>query len=201
MALQIQDLVASIRKDGVQAAQKDAQKIVADAEKQAEVILQQAHKEADALQDEARREIDVRDQSARASLQQASRDVLLSLRKAISTQLELLLQAKLEKAFSGKELEALVVAIVKSGVVDTSESEVQLNSKQFASLASQLMSELSQELKNGLEIKPVDNVDTGFRIADKDGSGFIDFSDEEIANLMKPFLSDELSKIVFAQAK
>jgi hypothetical protein len=46
MALQIQDLVASIRKDGVEAGKQDAEKIIADAKKQAGEIVQQAHKDA-----------------------------------------------------------------------------------------------------------------------------------------------------------
>jgi V/A-type H+-transporting ATPase subunit E len=56
-------------------------------------------------------------------------------------------------------------------------------------------------MRKGLVIRPVENVESGFRVADKDGSGFYDFSAEEIASLMKPFLGDELSKIVFASAK
>jgi V/A-type H+-transporting ATPase subunit E len=201
MAQQIQDLVASIRKDGIEAAQKDAARIIADAKAQADDIVAQARKDAKALVEEAQKEMDVRDQSARASLQQASRDVQLSLKKAILAQLDRLLVEKTEKAFSGKDLVSLVAKIVASTGIDNAKSDIQVNDKEFKALAASLQSELSSQIKAGLEIKPVTNVQYGFRIADKDGSGFYDFSAEETALLMAPFLSPAIAEIVFAQAK
>lgn len=197
MALQIQDLVASIRKDGVEAAQKDAQKIIDDAQQKAKEIIAQAQKEAEGMLADTKKEIAVQDQSARASLSQASRDVELSLKKAISAEFDRLLEVKVEKAFSGKELASLIAAVVKSGMVSASSSEVQVSKSQVADLTKDLAVELGAELKRGLVIRPVDSVDSGFRIADKDGSGFYDFSDEEITQMMKPFLGEELSSLVF----
>ena len=47
---------------------------------------------------------------------------------------------------------------------------------------------LAAELKKGLEIRPVKgNV---MRLVSKDGSGFFDLSDAEIAALLKPFLGE-----------
>lgn len=201
MAQQIQDLVASIRKDGIEAAQKDAAKIIADAKAQADDIIAQARKDAKLLVEEAQKEMDVRDQSARASLQQASRDVQLSLKKAILAQLDHLLVGKTEKAFTGKDLVSLIAQVVSSSGVENAKSIVQVSEKEFKALATSLQSELSAQIKEGLEIKPVANIQYGFRIADKDGSGFYDFSAEETALLMAPFLSPAISEIVFAQAK
>jgi len=201
MALQIEDLVASIRKNGVEAGKQDADKIIADAKAQAQEIIRQAHKDADAVMADAKREIEVRDKSARASLEQAGRDVQLSLKKAISEQLDMILQTNVEKALTGKELAGLIAGVIKTGLVDASKSEVQVGKKQFDDLAQTLKAELADELRHGLVIRPVDNVDTGFRIVDKDGSGFYDFSDVEIAAMMKPFLGEELSGIIFAKAK
>lgn len=200
MAQQIQDLVASIRKDGIEVAQKEAAQIIADAKAQADEIVSQGRKRASQLIEDAQKEIDVRDQSARASLQQASRDVQLSLKKAIQKQLDNLLVEKLEEAFSSKDMLSLVTSVV-SQLSDGANSEVQLSEKDFKRLASSLKSELSEKIKGGLEIKAVEKVQNGFRIAEKDGSGFYDFSAEETANLMAPFLSSAIADIVFAQAK
>ena len=201
MALQIQDLVASIRKDGVEAGKQDAEKIIADAKKQAGEIVQQARKDAATAMADAQREIEVRDKSARASLQQAGRDVELSLKKAITAELDAILETKIEKAFSGKELADLIISVVKSSMVDSTKEEILVNPKQYEALARSLKADLGEEMRKGLVIRPVENVESGFRVADKDGSGFYDFSAEEIASLMKPFLGDELSKIIFASAK
>ncbi len=200
MAQQIQDLVASIRKDGIEVARKEAAQIIADAKAQADEIVSQGRKRASQLIEEAQKEIDVRDQSARASLQQASRDVQLSLKKAIQKQLDNLLVEKLEKAYGSEALVGLVSAVVTDLNV-SDKTEVQLSEKDFKKLASSLKTELSEKVKGGLEIKAVDTVQNGFRIAEKDGSGFYDFSAEETANLMAPFLSSAIAEIVFASAK
>lgn len=200
MAQQIQDLVASIRKDGIEVAQKEAAQIISDAKAQADDIVLQGRKRASQLIEDAQKEIDVRDQSARASLQQASRDVQLSLKKAIQKQLDILLVQRLETAFSSEALVVLVSSVVKE-LSESAKTEIQLNEKDFKKFASSLQSELSEKIKGGLEIKAVDSIQNGFRIAEKDGSGFYDFSAEETANLMKPFLSASIAEIIFAQAK
>jgi V/A-type H+-transporting ATPase subunit E len=163
--------------------------------------VQQARKDAATAMADAQREIEVRDKSARASLQQAGRDVELSLKKAITAELDAILETKIEKAFSGKELAELIISVVKSSMVDSTKEEILVNQKQYEALARSLKADLGEEMRKGLVIRPVENVESGFRVADKDGSGFYDFSAEEIASLMKPFLGDELSKIIFASAK
>lgn len=196
MALQIEDLVASIRKDGVDAAQADAAKIIEDARKQAADIVAQAKKDAEKAKADAERDIQVRDASAKATLVQASRDVQLSLKKALGKELDAILEAKVAGVLSGKDLATLIAEVVKSGAVDTGKQEVQVSEKTWKALADTLKSALADELKKGLVVRPVAGVDAGFRIADKDGSGFYDFSAEEISAMMKPFLGEELAAIV-----
>ncbi len=200
MAQQIQDLVASIRKDGVEAAEKQASQIIADAKAQAKELVSKAQKEAARLIEDAQKEIDTRDQSARSSLQQASRDVQLSLKKQISEVLQQLLVEKVEKTYTSKEFSALIINVVNA-LGDSEQKEVQLNEKDFKALATSLKSELSEKIKKGLEIKAVSSVATGFRVSEKDGSAFYDFSAEETANLLKPFLSPAIAEIVFSGAK
>lgn len=200
MAQQIQDLVASIRKDGIEVAQKEAAQIIADAKQQADALLREARKEAAALVENAQREMDTRDQSARSSLQQASRDVQLSLKKEILTQLDALLVKTVEKSFESKDLISLIEKVVSMDG-NAASKQVQLSEKDFSALAAQLKTQLQKSLKEGLEIKPVASVSSGFRLAEKDGSGFYDFSAEETAALLKPFLSAAIADIVFGQAK
>lgn len=71
MAQQIQELVASIRKDGIEVAQQEANAIVEEATQQAAQILAKAKKESQAMIAKAEREIATKEQSARASLAQA----------------------------------------------------------------------------------------------------------------------------------
>ena len=54
----------------------------------------------------------------------------------------------------------------------------------------ELKKELADEIKNGLEIRPTKEVQTGFRLAAKDGSGYFDCSDEGIMEMLMPYFRD-----------
>ena len=47
-----------------------------------------------------------------------------------------------------------------------------------------------EELTAGLELRPSKKVGAGFRLAAKDGSGYFDCSEQEIANMLTPFFRD-----------
>ena len=163
MELQIQDLVSSIKKDGIDSANQQAAAILADARKQADAIVAEAKSQADKLRDDAKAEIDVFKTSAQLSAQQAKRDAVLAFRQEIQKEFEKILAADVD--VSGYAVE---VGQVTDGI----------------------RQQLAQELKNGLEIRPSKKVGAGFRLAAKDGSGYFDCSDQEIAEMLMPFFRD-----------
>ena len=61
---------------------------------------------------------------------------------------------------------------------------------EVASVTDALKSELAGELKAGLELRLSKKVRTGFRLCAKDGSGYIDCSDEELAEQLAPFFRE-----------
>ena len=61
---------------------------------------------------------------------------------------------------------------------------------EVASVTDALKSELAGELKAGLELRLSKKVRTGFRLCTKDGSGYIDCSDEELAEQLAPFFRE-----------
>ena len=79
MELQIQDLVSSIKKDGIDSANQQAAAILADARKQADAIIADAKSQADKLRDDAKAEIEVFKNSAQLSAQQAKRDAVAGI--------------------------------------------------------------------------------------------------------------------------
>ena len=72
MELQIQDLVSSIRKDGIESANKESAAIISEAKKQAAAILAEAESEAKKTRESAQQEIEVYRNSARLDAQQAN---------------------------------------------------------------------------------------------------------------------------------
>lgn len=71
MELQIQDLVSSIRKDGIEAANAEAEAIISEAKKKAETIVADAKAEAKSVQEASEKEIGILKESAAISAEQA----------------------------------------------------------------------------------------------------------------------------------
>lgn len=196
MAQQIQELVASIRKDGIEVAQQEAKAIVDAAKKEAEQIVAKAKKESEALRSKAEKEIAMKEQSARSSLAQASRDVEISLKEQLIAQLDRLLVGEVSKALSSKDVVTLITEVVKAAGAPGAKV-LELNEKTFNLLADTLKGALAGELKKGLEIRPVASVASGFKLVEKDGSSFFDFTEGETADLIKPYLSHAIEALIF----
>lgn len=183
MELQIQDLVSSIKKDGIDSANKEAAEILAEAKRQADSIVAAAKSEADKLREDAKAEIEVFKHSAQLSAQQAKRDAVLAYRQEVQKEFERILAADVSKALDQQTLGRLIQAALQGEDVSAYAVEV-------AQVTDGIRQELAQELKNGLEIRPSKKVGAGFRLAAKDGSGYFDCSDEEIAEMLMPFFRD-----------
>ena len=183
MELQIQDLVTSIRKEGVEAASAEAEAIIAEAKKKAGSLVSNAKAEAQQYKDAAEKEINILKESAEVSAEQAKRDAVLAFKTEIQSQFEKILSAKVSKELSGKALGALIRAAVAGENVADCVAEV-------SEVGDELKKELADEIKNGLEIRPTKEVQTGFRLAAKDGSGYFDCSDEGIMEMLMPYFRD-----------
>ena len=180
MELQIQDLVSSIRKDGIDAANAEAEAIISEAKKKAEMIIADAKAEAKNIQETSEKEINILKESAALSAEQAKRDAMLAFKNEVQAEFEKILSAKIKNNLSDAALGKLIQAVV-------ADEAVQNYSVEVAEVSDSLKAELAEEIKNGLEIKPTKSVRAGFRLAAKDGSGYFDCSDEEIMQMLMPY--------------
>ena len=177
MEIQIQDLVQSIRKDGIEEAQKQADAIIAAAKEQAAQIVAASEDQARKNIETAEREIE----SSKALIKQAERDAVLSVKKELEAMLSKITAEKVSGGLSDESLAKLILAALNGE--NPADYAVEVNAAK-----SGLKAALAAEMKKGLEIRPVKgNV---LRLVAKDGSGFFDLSDTEIASLLKPFLGE-----------
>lgn len=183
MELQIQDLVSSIKKDGIDSAQTQAAAILDDAKKQAEAILASAKSEAAKMEENAKNEIEIFKNNAQLSAEQAKRDAVLAFRQEVQAEFEKILAHDVGKALDPKVMATLIRAALNGEDLAAYAAEVN-------EVTDQLKQELAQEIKGGLEIRPTKKVQGGFRLASKDGSGYFDCSDEEISKMLMPFFRD-----------
>lgn len=181
MELQIQDLVNSIKNEGIENAKKEASKIIDAAQAKADAIVAQAKAEAEKIFEENKREIEILKQSASVSAQQAKRDAIISFRQEINEQYNSLLTENIAKAMNDEILAKLISSVI-------ADSDVKNLTVEVKEVSEGLKAQLADRIKNGLEIRPVKTVRAGFKVIMKDGSGFIDCTDEEIAQMLNPFL-------------
>ena len=121
--------------------------------------------------------------SAQLDAQQAKRDAVLAFRQEIQREYEKLLSADVGKALDQQALVKLIQAAVQG-------EDVAAYTVEVGQVTDGLRQELAQELKAGLEIRPSKKVGAGFRLAAKDGSGYFDCSEQEIAEMLMPFFRD-----------
>jgi V/A-type H+-transporting ATPase subunit E len=180
MELQIQDLVSSIRKEGIDAANSEADSILAEARKKADAIIADARTEAKRTKESSEKEIEILRESAVVSAEQAKRDAMLAFKTEVQAEFEKILSAKIRDSFSGEALGKLIRAAVSGEDVAAYTAEV-------SEVSDSLKAELAKEIKAGLTIKPTKGVQAGFRLAANDGSGYFDCSDEEILEMLMPY--------------
>ena len=179
MELQIQDLVSSIRKEGIDAANSEADSIIAEAKKKAESIVAEAKSEAKRAKEAAEKEIGILKESAIVSSDQAKRDAMLAFKSEVQGQFEKILSADIQKTLDGEALGKLIRAAVQGEDISNYTAEV-------AEVSESLKAELANEIKDGLTIRPTKGIQAGFKLSANDGSGYFDCSDEEIMGMLMP---------------
>ena len=121
MEQNIQDLVASIRKEGIDKARKEADAIISKAKEEAEGIIREAEKSRDKMIADAEKAISLERTSSEAAIRQAARDVSLSLKKCIEDEYTRILSGKIAAALDKDGLIAIIkenMALEKLVVVD-----------------------------------------------------------------------------------
>ena len=192
MEQQIQDLIASIKKDGIESATNESKKILEEARKEAERIVEEAKKERDKLLSDGKKAIEIERESSISSVKQAARDVSLTLKKSLEEKFQKILGQKVSASLDDKVLAEAIVAAVKS---ESDGCIVEVNKDMVDKVNAILTSQFSKDVENGVTLKASSSVNGGFKVYSKDGSAYIDLSDEEITKLLYPYLSSSLREM------
>lgn len=180
MELQIQDLVSSIRKEGIDAANAEAEVIITEARKRADAMIADAKAEVKSIREASEKEIAILKESAALSAEQAKRDAMLAFKAEVKAEFEKILFLKIQENLSDAALGKLIHAVL-------ADEDVQKYSIEVAQVSDVLKAELAEKIRNGLEIRPSKGIRAGFRVNAKDGSGYFDCSDEEILQMLRPY--------------
>lgn len=197
MDAQLQELIETIKSEGVQTAEKQAEQIVASAEEKAAEIVQSAEKRAADLIASAHTEQEKLDHAGREALQQAGRDLILSVQNRLGEMFSAIVETATSEAISADVLENAIATVVsawsegKTGPVD-----VLIGASDLERVEKRLRSRLAEKLKGGTEIKIADTVKSGFRVGTKDGALYYDFTAESIAEALYAYVGPRLRDVL-----
>jgi V/A-type H+-transporting ATPase subunit E len=202
MEIQLQELIDKIKKDGIESASQEASRLRSQAEAEAKRIVEAAQKEAEAFAARARADADRFEKAGIAAIGQASRNLILAFKGEIQGILDKVTARETAAAYNADVIKAALPEILKNWASRGSDSlDILLPEAQLASLEGFFRDKLAAELKKGAELKPDRRLGAGFRIANRDGSAYYDFSADAVGDLLSAYLNPRLGEIVKTQAK
>ncbi len=202
MDVQLKELIETIKSEGVKTAEEKSRSIIGEAEKKANEIISRAKQEAAGIVSDAGSKAAKLEKTGKEALGQAGRDLILSLQSEITKVFTSVVNMETAKVMTGDFLKTAIITLIKSWKTgDVSKIDLLLSEKDFAELEKSLKADLADLLKSGVEIKPLPGIEAGFRVSEKDGSAYFNFTSEGIGTILSEFLNPRLSQVIQEAAR
>ena len=198
MEIQLQELIEQIRKDGVEAAENQAEAILLSAKAEAEKIIADAQAQADKLMADAKIENEKTVKSGEDALRQAGRNLLISFRESVAKELGAIVSENVNAVYSSDAFAKLIINAVEcwTGKPEAEDISVILNSADLEKLEKALLAEIKAKMLGGVTLKANDNFDGGFRIAVNNGTVYYDYSQEAVTDMLSNYLSPRVTALL-----
>ena len=198
MEIQLKELIDQIKKDGVEAAESEAQAILKVANDEAEQIILSAKAEAKRILQEAKKENERMVKSSEDAIRQAGRNLLISFRESVTRELNAIIGENVTAVYSSDAFAGLIISIVESWAKkpDAEDIAVILNTQDLNKLEKTLLAVLKEKMLKGITLKANDNFDGGFRIAVNNGSAYYDYSAEAVVDMLSNYLSPKVTELL-----
>ena len=149
MAETIESFVAKLQAEGVEAGQRDAEKLRAEAQEQARAVVAQARQEADEIIADGKAQADALLQRGRTELELAARDTVLKLRDALGRAIRALLaeaarEQLTDPEFISRLLHDLAMLYAKSDIEDHDRAVVSVPPEMASQLTSWALDRMKQ---------------------------------------------------------
>ena len=159
-------------------------------------IIDKARKDASEIIAKAKAEQEQMENTGKEALKQAGRDLILTIKSNLTTIFNSLIKKEVGEALKDDVIADLIPVIIKEWAVKNKGIDVLLSKEDGKKLEQSLLNKLSGELKSGVEIKVHQGIKSGFRISEKDGDAYYDFTDEGIAESLVQYLNPVLADII-----
>ena len=184
----LQSLLEKINREGVEKADAEAQRIIAEAEAKAAKIVADAENAAAKAKTDAGKEAAASAARAQETLRQAARDVVLGVKNSVTVLLEQVLSKNVNKALADEKTASVIVTEAIKGLVGP--GEITCGAKLAQSLNAQLAT-----LKS-FTVVVDESVGSGFTVKVDGGRVEHAFTGEAIAAELAKHLRPDLAKLL-----
>ncbi|MBE7048486.1 MAG: V-type ATP synthase subunit E [Ruminococcaceae bacterium] len=194
MEVQLQELIDQIKKDGVEAAESEAESILNTAKTEAKKIVADAQAQAEKILSSAKVENERLTKSSEDAIRQAGRNLLISFRESVTKELKSLLREGVAVVYSAETLAQLIVNVIESwsNKPDAEDITLILNNEDLTQVEKNILAGLKERINKGITLKASDNFDGGFRIAVNDSGVYYDYSAEMVVDMLSNYLSPKV---------
>ena len=183
-------LIAKLKSEAIDAAEKEANDIIENAKTQALSILNDAQVKSDELLKNAEKESEANKAKAKGAMKQAARDLTVTLRNDLLNLLGNVLEKEVEKTFTADLIQTAVIKVIEnvgSGVALKLPKNLEL----------ELADQIQKRLQTSEDIISVTTTTTtttnslvnSFSISKTEEGWSYDISPEEVSNLLNTRLS------------
>jgi len=201
----LQELIETLKRQGVESGEKAAQEIVESARKQAEGVVAQARAEAASIVAQAKEESEKETKRLQSSMEIAASQFINYLKGLIGEHLLTLpLKKEIEGAMSDTAfMKTLMTRFVETYAANPEQETIQLllpkgAEKQLMASAMEIMSRHYAKGSKGEQLVlslEAQDIKLGFQVSKKDGHVRLDFSDDAFLSLFLRFLSPQFRNL------
>ncbi len=195
MSEEIKDLIARIKNEGIKAAQDKSSQIELEAKALAGKITKDAKLSAEKIIRDAQQEAERYRSSTEALLKQSGRDMILALKKEITSMLDIIIKKNISAALTPEEMLKIISSLIKANT-QKEEIVILLKAEDLKKVQKGLLAELSEEMKKRIILKPSDEISSGFSISYDAGKSLFDFTGEALSEYISAYLKPELKNIL-----
>ncbi|MBI9054847.1 MAG: hypothetical protein JEY96_13570 [Bacteroidales bacterium] len=202
MENKLQELTQKLYNEGVEKANVEAEKILAEAKSDAEKLKQNAEKDAQKIIADAKQKSAEIKKNVDAELALASKQSIRTVKQQVTDMIvSKVIDEPIKKAFDDvKFVKEIIEAVVKNWNPQKNEAidlSVLLPADLEKEFAKFFTAKSGQELNANLELSFSDSLKGGFKVGPVDGSYKISFSEEDFENFFKSYLRPKTIEMLY----
>ena len=197
MSEELQGLLNKIQAEGLEKAETERARLVAEAKAQADAIIADAKAQADKIRKDAEADAEASQKKADAAVRQAARDVIISLKDDLQNKIRAVVREAAAQAMTPENMAKLIMKLAEQSAQNVTSAEIILSSREESEdTAKQLIGFLPEALKKNASIKLGRGFGAGFKIGFNDSEFFLDFSDEALTEVICEFVGPKLAAVI-----